>query len=142
MRLTPISTSEDILDSIAGILEAMEDGTGKRFSQVSKFPGSNTKALLEFLPALDMPGAAIIYSGSGYANRPLRSLRVSVALLVEMYQDDDTKNLRAHIDAVVKELDQKVSGRTVIFVQGDEALELPGDPALAAALVNLKIEDH
>jgi len=141
-RLTPISTTEAILDFIAGKLKAMETETGKRFSQVEKFPGSSSKALLEFLPALSLPGAAIIYSGSGIGNRPLRSLRVSVALLVEMYQDDDVENLRAHIDAVVKQLDQQISGQAVVFVQGDDALELPDNPALAATLITLRIEDH
>jgi hypothetical protein len=59
-----------------------------------------------------------------------------------MYATDDKENLRAHIDAVEIGLDQQISGQAVVFVQGDEALELPGDPACAAALVNLKIEDH
>lgn len=141
-RLTPINTTESILEFIADKLSAMETETGKRFAQVEKFPGSSAKALLEFLPELSLPGAAIIYSGSGYANRPLRTLRVSIALLVEMYRKDDTENLRAQIDAVVKELDQQISGRAVVFVQGDDALELPDNPAVAATLISLKIEDH
>ena len=141
-RLTPISTTESILDFIKAKLDAMETGTGKRFSQVEKFPGSSTKALLEFLPALTLPAAAIIYSGGNIGNRPLRSIRVSVALLTEMYSDDDVKNLRAHIDAVIKQLDQQISGQVLVLVQGDDALALPDNPALAASLVRLKIEDH
>jgi hypothetical protein len=141
-RLQPISQTETILDFIAAKLSAMEAGSGKRFAQVEKFPGSSTEALLEFLPALSLPGAAIIYSGSGIGNRPLRTMRVSVALLVDMFQSDDVENLRSHIDAVIKELDQQISGRAVVFVQGDEALQLPDNPALAASLISLKIEDH
>jgi hypothetical protein len=59
-----------------------------------------------------------------------------------MFQSDDVENLRSHIDAVIKELDQQISGRAVVFVQGDEALQLPDNPALAASLISLKIEDH
>ncbi|MDD5484067.1 MAG: hypothetical protein PHP98_10555 [Kiritimatiellae bacterium] len=142
MRLTPISTTETILDAVKAKLTAMEAESGKRFSQVAKFPGTNAEALLEFLPALGLPGAAIIYSGSGYANRPLRTLRVSVALVTEMYKDDDVENLRAHIDAVVKALDDQVSGQVLIRVSEDTALDLPGNPRLAASLVALEIQDH
>lgn len=141
-RLAPISGTEAIMDFIVARLAAMEAETGKRFSQVEKFPGSSSRALLEFMPAMDLPSATVIYSGSGYSNRPLRSVNISVALLVDMYEADDVENLRTHIDAVVKELDQQVSGRAVVFVQGDEAMDLQGNPTLAAALVRLKIEDH
>ena len=142
MRLTPIAASETILDVIAAKLAAMESGSGKRFSQVEKFPGTSAEALLEFLPALNLPAAALIYSGSSYANRPLRTVRVQIAVLVDMYKADDKENLRAQIDAVVQALDDQVSGRALIQVEEDRALELPGNPALAASLISLKIQDH
>lgn len=120
----------------------MKTETGNRFSHVEKFPGTSAEALLEFLPALKLPAAAIIYSGSGYANRPLRTLRVSVALVTKMFKDDDAENLRAHIDAVAKELDDQISGQVLIRVREDTALQLPGSPTLAASLVSLEIQDH
>jgi hypothetical protein len=136
-RLAPIKSTENILDLVVEKLELLN-----RFSQIEKFPGSSIEYLLSFIPALTLPAAVVIYSGSDISNHPLRTVRVSVAVLTDMYATDDKENLRAHIDAVEIGLDQQISGQAVVFVQGDEALELPGDPACAAALVNLKIEDH
>jgi len=143
MRLTPISKTETLLDAIKTLLDALKiNETDNRFSQIAKFPGTSASALLEFLPALSLPCAAIIYSGSNIANRPLRTLRVSVAVLCEAYEADDIVTLRDHIDAVMHALDDQISGDALIVVESDAALDLPDNPATAAALINIRIEDH
>jgi hypothetical protein len=142
-RLAPISKTEPILNFVKTKLAALKTSENEnRFSQIEKFPGTSAEALFEFLPALTLPCAAIVYGGSDIANFPLRKLFVSIAIVTEMYEGDDAEDLRAHIDAVITELDEQLDGSVKYEVIGDKAFDLPGSPTLAAAFVNLEIRDH
>ena len=142
-RLAPISQTETILNYVKARLEEMLDSeNADRFAQVEKFPGSSTTALLDFLPNLSMPAAAIVYNGSDVANHPLRKLYLSVAIVTAISQSCDFEDLRAHIDAVTLKLDELMDGSVKYEVTGDKTLDMPDNPSLAAAFVNLEIKDH
>lgn len=129
-----IESTEGLLDFVVTQLSTYSGWT------VAKFPGSDPKALLKFLPELGLPAAVALYSASSYGSRPRREATIIVVVAADFSAATGSVSARALIDTAISLLDEQISGGALFKVVGDRAVDCGS--TVAAYAVEFSVQDH
>jgi hydroxymethylpyrimidine pyrophosphatase-like HAD family hydrolase len=132
---TYIETTPSLLSFAKTRLEAYKDWN------VGVFTGTNLKDLMNYLPALKMPCAAITYGGAEYRNNPRRTAELTVIVAANIGKSAETSaaTVQSLLDKTMELLDNQITGHAKFEVEADEPLDL--GPGLAAIAVHFTVKD-
>jgi hypothetical protein len=127
-----VETTEALLNEAVEQLETYESWN------VEKFPGTNYDELFQFLPALSLPAAVVVFEGSSFANRPRRTARIAVIALVESFTE--SASARTLMDKSVELLDDHILNQARFRALSQEAADF--GPGISVCITHFEIEDH
>ena len=106
------------------------------------FPGTNEEALFDYVPEIGDPGAAIVYSGSGWGYQPRRTAQIAVVVGVTCTDAADKVTARSYIDKVVSVLDEFIFEHARFKVKSDRGIDFPKRPMVAYYMIVFDVIDH
>jgi hypothetical protein len=138
----PESPVTDFIESTATLLTetAAQLATYAGWT-VGTYSGTSRDRLFAEIAELTPPAAVVFYQGSSYGNRPRRTARIGVMVLVDDSQrEEGAVSARTLLDQAVALLDRHIKNEAAWFVRGDAAVDV--SPTVSCYLVEFEVEDH